>query len=139
MKKIIAIIFFFTISTLCFSQQIDSLPVLTKQDFLQKSKSQKTTAWIMLVGGAILTGTGMAIGVNESTDAVVSPFTLEPGPVLLITGSVFMLSSIPLFMAANKNKKKAMSLTIKNEKALQLHKQKFVYKSIPSISLKVAL
>jgi hypothetical protein len=49
-----------------------------------------------------------------------------------------MLGSIPLFLASGRNKRKAMSLSFKNETAPQLLKGSFAYRPIPSVSLKIS-
>lgn len=128
-----------------FSQQTNPSPALSKQDYLQKSKNQKTAAWIFLAGGGALTTTGLAIGINNAADEFVDAFTgdknnsFEIGAVMFFTGAASMLGSIPLFIASSKNMKKGMSLSLKNETIPQLTKQNFAYKTIPSLSLKINL
>lgn len=128
-----------------FSQQTNPSPTLTKQDYLQKSKNQKTAAWICLSGGGALTTTGWVIGFNSAADEFVDAFTgdknntFEIGAVLFFTGMASMLGSIPLFIASSKNMKKGMSLSLKNETIPLLTKQNFAYKTIPSLSLKINL
>jgi hypothetical protein len=57
----------------------------------------------------------------------------------LVIGGVTALSSIPFFIAAGRNKRKGMSLSLKNETAPQLQKNIFVYKPVPSLTLKINL
>ncbi len=101
----------------------------------QKSKKQKTTAWIMLGGGAGIAIAGLAIishdaSWNTSQDVaatITTIFTIgfvtpkpvvykhsTAGPILAIAGAGAMLGSIPLFISAGKNKTKA-NLILKNE------------------------
>ena len=106
---------------------------------LLKSKKQKTAAWIMLGGGAGITIAGLAIishdaswntsqDVSQGVAAIIAIVTLggfvppDPveykhsvaGPILAIVGIGAMLSSIPLFNGAAKNKRKA-NLMLKDE------------------------
>ena len=96
---------------------------------LQKSKKQKTAAWVLLGGGAGLAIAGMSIiskdASNDLSADLTTIFTLgfvapekqkhsAAGPILAIAGSAAMLGSIPLFISAGKNKRKA-SLMLINE------------------------
>ncbi len=147
MKKIIVFSLLLTMSATSFSQQTNSLPALTKQDYLQKSKKQKTAAWILVGGGAAFTITGIVIlansfedtfyGVDLTTGRVSKGSTV--GSVFTLAGVAAMLGSIPLFIASHRNKKKGMSLSLKIETAPQLQKCSFVNQSIPSLSLKISL
>lgn len=89
--------------------------------FLNKSRKQKTAAWILLSGGLITTGVGVVLA---STDAVVTVIdagfngnsTMDPtGPIISVTGLAMMAGSIPLFIAGAKNKRKAF-LSVDKEK-----------------------
>jgi hypothetical protein len=128
MKKAILLAILLVISAATFSQQIKSSPTLTKQDYLQKSKNQKTAAWVLLGGGIAMFA--IAAPGNVSFDAL---------GVLVVVGTVATLSSIPLFIASHRNKKKSMSLSFKNETAPQIQKSSFVYRSVPSLTLKISL
>jgi Ca2+/Na+ antiporter len=145
MKKIIFLFLALIISVSIFSQQINPSPTITKQDYLQKSKKQKTAAWIFLAGGGGLATTGLAIGISSADEEFVDLFTgdkdntYEIGAVMFFTGLASMLGSIPLFIASSKNMKKGMSLSLKNETIPQLTKQNFAYKTIPSLSVKINL
>ncbi|HEY6503642.1 MAG TPA: hypothetical protein VIZ28_06665 [Chitinophagaceae bacterium] len=145
MKKIPLIFMLLIIVISTFSQQNNPAPALTKQDYLKKARSQKTTAWILLGGGFVIASAGLLVEAVEVTTYVLTlpyPEPEEPsntGSVLLISGSLVMLSSIPFFSAASKNKKKALSISFKNEKALQVQNYSYVSVLVPSVSLKIAL
>jgi len=104
MKKMISLAVLLAVAVTSFSQQTEPSPVLTKQDYLQKSKSQRTSAFILLGTGAALLA--VAAPGNVSFDIL---------PILVIGGGAAIVGSIPLFIAAGKNKRKAMSLSFKNE------------------------
>lgn len=141
MKKIIFFTTLLKIATATFSQQTNLSPTLTKQDYLQKSKKQKTAARIMLGAG----GTLMIVSAFVVTDDVLGLFdprdqkngSLADG--LAYTGTAVALASIPLFIAARKNKIKALSISFINEKAPQLQNNQYVYRAIPSLTLKISL
>jgi hypothetical protein len=101
MKKLIVGISFFFFTSAVFSQEITTpSPPLTKQDYLQKSKRQKTGGFILL-------------GVGATMIAIAAPGTVsfDVVPVLAIGGSAAVLGSIPLFIAAGKNKRRAKAMT----------------------------
>ena len=84
----------------------DAVPSVQK-DYLQKSKHQKTAAWILLGGGTALIATGIIVGTGEDayfTDAA-------GGAAVAGIGLLSTIASIPLFIASGKNKKKAMHMT----------------------------
>ena len=151
MNKAIILILMLILSTNLFSQQTEPSPSLSKDAFLQKSKRQKSAAWILLAGGFASSTISVLIAAPKATEDYLSIF---PGvlvgatpiehnytgeTILLIAGTAAMLSSIPLFIAAGKNKRKAMNLVFKNEIAPQVQRTSFVYRSVPSLSLKIDL
>lgn len=96
---------------------------------LQKSKKQKTAAWLLMGGGAGIAIAGFSIISNDASKDLSDAFTtifsfgyITPaqhkhsaaGPILAIAGTGAMLGSIPLFISASKNKRKA-TLMLKDE------------------------
>jgi len=114
-----------------------------KTDYLQKSKNQKTAAWVLLGSGSVLMTTGVVLAAPKELENILgaqeNDYTVEN--ILLITGIAATIGSIPLFIASKKNKKKAMNMTtsIKIEKATIIERQSFVQSSYPAIALKINL
>jgi hypothetical protein len=117
-----------------FCQQTDVSQSLTRQDYLKKSKNQKTAAWILLGGG-------FALAVGASILDVSSDWSKSETPYLvaLSIGCASMLGSIPLFIAAGRNKRKGMNAStyfeirknpVPTNTGLTLH-------STPTLSLKI--
>ena len=100
MRKSIVCILVFFISFTAFSQLDTTKRLVTKQDYLRISKSQKTSGFIFLGLGATMIA--IAAPGNVSFDVL---------PVLAIGGSASILASVPLFLAAGRNKRKAMRLS----------------------------
>ena len=121
MKKIIAFLTVTIIGISCFSQQADNLQSIKKMDYLQKSKNQKTAAWVLVGGGIAMTVTGMVIYQNAYNKAAEDdPFgtlvslaaNVNPtGAVIATLGLLASTSSIPFFIASGKNKKKSRAIS----------------------------
>jgi len=92
--------------TISFCQQANLNNSLSQQDYLQKSKKQKTTAWIMLGGGT-------AVAVGAAILDVSSDWSKSETPYLIAmsAGGAAMLGSIPVFIASGRNKRKSMNAT----------------------------
>ena len=103
-------------------------PTITKEDYLKKSKNQKTAAFILLGAGATMIA--IAAPGNVSFDIL---------PVLAIGGAGGILGSIPLFIASGKNKKRAMNASafFDVEKTEMLSHGKIHFCKTPAISLKI--
>jgi len=135
MKKIIILTILLILASTTFGQQTKTSLALTKQDYLQKSKRQKTAAWILLGGGSALAITGLLINNQASLD--------NAGTTAIVAGIgvLSMIGSIPLFIASGRNKRKAMamsaSLKLENTSAIQGYKM--VHTSYPALSVKIKL
>ena len=130
------------------AQRVDSIAIKPSTDYLKKSKKQKTAAWVLLGGGTLLATIGAGIGVADATEVVLTGLftgeeaqTSSVGPALSLIGLTAMVGSIPLFVAARKNKKKATaaSLSFKMENATQLSRLAFVKSQYPAVSYKIRL
>ena len=138
MKKTILFYSLLLLSAVTFSQKTTPSPTLTQQDYLAKSKSQKSTAWLLVGGGtAVLAGTLISAA---SSVCIGGGCTKKSFPIVPVgLGSAAIVGSIPFFITSSRNKKKAISLSLKNEAFPQVSKQNFVYKAVPSLTLKLNL
>ena len=113
------------------AQKTNSPQLLTKEDYLQKSKHQRTTGWIFRGSGAVLFGVGIIWGATTTDDV---------GPsVLALAGGACIITSVPFFMAAKKNKRRAMEMSFDWQQSTQLQKNMFVRKAIPSLTLRMGI
>jgi hypothetical protein len=108
-----------------FSQAYTPKDSLTTEYYLQKSKSQKIAGFILLGVGV----TTLAILSKGETD-------FDVLPVLAIGGLAATVISVPLFISAGKNKRKAISLSVKKEKTFLLRNGGFTQRSFPALSVK---
>ncbi len=110
MKKILAILLvaFYTVT-------LAGQDTLTRDYYLQKSKNQKTAAWVLLGGGALMT-IGGAIWFNETFSIDIFGEDDDPGEntagFVMIAGVGAMAGSIPLFIASARNKGRAEKMTV---------------------------
>ena len=142
MKKFIVFAMLLIIATAGFSQQTKSSTAFAKQDYLQKSKNRKKVAQIMLGGGATLILTGIIIPKGEIIrDNFWSPDYKNDGmkSTFYFIGTLSMLGSIPFFISSHHNKKMAASLSLKKESFSLIHNSSLVYRTVPSLSLKLKL
>ena len=133
------------VSTASFSQQTIEAPPVIQNDYLKKSKNQKTTAWIMLGSGAVLV-TGAILWeyslALSSVWAAPESDDINSGPdVLSLVGTASMIGSILFFIAAGKNKKKARaaSVFIDFKMVPTIQQDRMRSQSIPVLGLKVSL
>lgn len=135
MKKVILSILLLVSIVNAFSQQ--TTQVKNKDYYLEKSKSKKTTAWILLGAGTASAVAG-AIGFNENFD-----FFSDNGGgadaygILFLGGVVADLVSIPFFTSAAHYKRLAADVTI-NYQNIYLPKQNTIaLGKIPSLTIKI--
>ena len=93
------------------------VPLMSAEQYMQKSKKQKTAAQIMLYGGGVFVLTAVLIGTKETDDAVIQLFggdatsNFTAADIFFWTGLVSMAGSIPLFIASSKNRRNAHTAT----------------------------
>jgi hypothetical protein len=148
MKKITIFLLFVSVDYFNFGQQTTVDAPKVKTDYLKKSKNQKTTAWVMLGGGAALIITGAVIprGDEELSFNPLDPF--EPSSVhendgikagFILVGTLSMIGSIPFFIASGKNKKRTASMSFKFQPSPRLQNGLLTRQRVPAINLKINL
>ena len=133
MKKSISIFLILAFFIAGYGQETNlTIPEITKVEYLKKSKNQKTAAWVLLGTGSLALILG-SIEVNpdygESTNR----------PFLVIGGLVMVGTSVPLFIASAKNRKRAMSLSFNKNRILQLRINNVAYSLVRSLSLRISI
>lgn len=135
----IAFCLLLSVSAVTFSQVDTTTGSPIKTDYVKKSKNQKTIAWVMAGGGFTLTGIGGIILLSDLGNIFKPDNSFHNhgtiGSVFAVTGIVSMVGSIPLFISASHNKRKAMSITFKNDFVPGLQNAFIVNKPQPEISL----
>lgn len=112
--------------------------------YSKKQKNQKTAAWILISGGAVVSVSGMIAQAATSTmDLVMIMAGSEPeefdqtGTYIAYAGLATMATSIPFFIASGKNKKRA-NIALQQQKITMGNKmnQQVTYQSL---SLRIRL
>jgi hypothetical protein len=133
MKKSISTFLIFAFLTAAYGQETNiTIPEITKASYLKKSKSQKTTAWVLLGTGALSFLVG-SIEVNpdygESTNR----------PFMVVGGLIAIGASIPLFSSSARNRRRAHSLSLGNQFVPQMICANWMQRAVPSLHLKLNL
>ena len=140
MKRIFILFLILAFSIQAFNQ-VDTAfrNTAIQTDYLKKSKNQKTVGWVFLGTGTAMIITGGLIGVNSmATHPYGGNEELNAGIILVATGIILDLASIPLFITATHNKKKAATLGIRNENVPKVMNGKMMQSSMPSLSFKMS-
>ncbi|MEP6700009.1 MAG: hypothetical protein ABJA85_01785 [Bacteroidota bacterium] len=140
MKNIIfALLVMISINSFC--QQTKTFRELTATDYLQKSKQQQTTAWLLVAGG-FLVGTGGMFMALDNTFGDNGNYNISKtriGVVMFYTGGLAVIGSIPVFISAARNKGRSMSVGLKMEKKPIIQQAGLTNTYYPAISFKLAI
>lgn len=118
------------VSTISFSQSTNNGSPVSKVDYLQKSKHQKTTGLILLGGGIVLEISG------------VIAYQYGNASILLFgAGLLSQVASIPFFISYGINKRRSkkavLSFSLEKVPGMQPSLKRFL--SSPGIALKISL
>lgn len=142
MNKIIFFATFFLLSAPSFSQQVTHSQLPAHENYLKKSKTQKTVGWILLGGGATMITASLLImnnKVNEDPLGVLVSDEASASVILGLGGIASALASIPFFIASGKNKRRAAAVSFKMEKANIVNQWAFSNNPYPALSIRVRL
>ncbi len=114
-----------------------------KIDYLQKSKNQKTAAWVLLGVGAALDIAGIfttASNANKEFNFTDPESVNHGGEIALYAaGTACLAGSLTLFIMAKKNKMKAMSITIDAQQFRQLKSNNLYTVHYPALTMRIRL
>ena len=118
-------------------QHSDTTKPLTieKNQLLSKGKWQKAVGWTML-------GTGVPVALTSSILIAILPKDVweeATGVKVLVISTVYSLAGLLILKAGIRNKKRALSLNLIENKIPVARFNRMSYKMQPGISLKVAL
>lgn len=120
---------------------------MSKQDYLDKSRKQKTTGFILAGSGVVLLAVATILSAEDVADTAVSCANLncssesgiEFGIILAEVGGLVALGSIPFFISSGKNARKAAQISFKNEPTYIPKYVGNIPRAIPSLSFSIPL
>ncbi len=132
--KIVLCLVMISMAYTSFCQQSAPAKSSTREEYLAKSKRQKSGAKVLLIGGGALLATSIVIGTTGDP-------TFETLGTLAVVGTIgaaAALGSIPLFIASEKNYRRSRAATtyFKLEKAPVLQPAGISLHSYPSVAVK---
>jgi hypothetical protein len=142
MKKIILFFACFLLISKTYCQVLPdstSKENFTKVNYLQKSKNQKTGAWVLASAGVVIFAiTGITASNNLDFSAT---RTKHKYAVPIGLSIACVAASIPLFIAAGRNKSKARQVAayFKMENIPILQQTEINFHSYPAVSIKLCL
>ncbi len=139
MKSIMLCSAFFILALHGYSQENKPDLQLTSEQYLRKSKNQKTTAWVLFgVGTTAIVG-GIAVSSGGQDELTTTLNTAFIGAPLMLLGLTLDVISIPLFVSADKNKKRAMeaSTSIKFEEVPSWSGGAIRQSTVPTLAIQV--
>lgn len=148
MKEMKKTVFVMAILAIALKGLTQSTSVPDSDYYLQKSKKQKTAAFVLLGGGAGLAAIGLAMGTASFYDEIGSIVvegeddeTYVAASILFGTGLAAMVGSVPLFIASSRNKKKAhaASASIKLQTIPVVSRQGIGKLPYPAASIRISL
>jgi hypothetical protein len=138
MKKAIVSLWFLFLTVSINAQEI-AVPTLSKDAYLKKSRVQKVIGWAFLAGGiALYIGAAKNYEIyfaNSASNSIDNSTSTLYG----IAGTGAFIGGIISFRSARKNKRMAMSVTIKKQELIMPPQSIVFIKPQPSISLNIPL
>lgn len=116
-----------------------------KTNYLQKSKNQKTAAFILLGVGAALDIGGIIATVSNANKEIDYVFSTQSSSsvshgteyALYIAGTACLMGSLTLFIVSKSNKRKALSVGIDTQQFHLLKKSNLYAVYYPTVTLKI--
>lgn len=150
MKKLLFISVICLVFSTATRAQVDTMkkaPLMSAEQYMQKSKKQKTAAQIMLYGGGAFVLTAVLIGTKEADDAFIQLFggdatsNFTAADIFFWTGLASMAGSIPLFIASSKNRRNAYAARVSINFKRNYRMESFAFKSsaYPALTFKISL
>ncbi len=145
MKRLISLLAFLFIVINLYGQKTTNY-ILDRDYLWQKSKNQNTAGWILLGTGTTMTIVG-AIGFDKNfmsfEDGNLKGGNDQKADIygfIVLAGLVMDIASIPLFISASVNKKRAARLEFGNQIIYQPNNSLLVFQkeSVPSLTLRIS-
>lgn len=122
----------------------DSSKIISKETLLLKRKKQKKVANVLLISGGSLMLISGIVAIGETAELVYTGGENEENifkasAAVFTAGLLVSAASIPFYISAGKNKRKAAALSFKQLKIPYLQNNTVAGSMIPAISIKIKL
>ncbi len=113
----------------------------SREYYLKKSHTIRNRGWVCVTGGAVVSMLGVGLAMR-SLDGLFDPNYTPPknenlADVFGYSGLVIMAASIPFFISASRNKRKAIQLSVEKDETMVIQKDRFLKVPSSSVSLKI--
>lgn len=142
MKQLLILLLVLNFIFPSFAQNTEPSSKSSATDYLLKSNKQKKAGWLLLGGGAGLTGIGLIVGVSTVWNDILEGDTRgsNAAGIIMLTGLAGMAGSIPLFIAAGKNRRKAAAeVSFKMESSTIINQWAISARQYPVIAIRLSL
>jgi hypothetical protein len=138
MQYVLLMITMLWVTSIGVAQQNPPQYKYSKEEYLKKSRTNKTVGWIMLGTGAAITATGLIIASSAPEDEFL-PEETYTGGIAMGVGLLSMVGSVPFFIVSGNQARKAATMTagIKMEKEMRLPSNGMGQTAYPAISVKL--
>lgn len=144
---VIMMVVLIVFTTIGYCQPITPLSQPVENEYLLKAKKQNSAAKVLLITGGAFSVTGFALGAANVWDEIGASIDNRrdggyvTGMVFMITGAVAMASSIPLFIAASKNRRRSTtgSVSLVMNEHYEIRHVSMITNRHPALSLKINL
>ena len=135
MRNILLLIIIAGSSFQGYGQQLSTEKKPLYNYLMAKSKQQRKTGKVLLIGGGIAYTVGALFSLNDGPSSGLN----DAAPVILSLGSCSLVASIPFFLSAGSNRNKAqdMLVSFQLEKHYTPSPQRISASSYPAVSIKI--
>ena len=81
---------------------------VTRDEYLKKSQSRKNLGWVMVGSGVLLGIISVVVAADDVGSSLSSGKPSNDGSIMLIVGGAIIIGSVPFFISAGVNKRKAL-------------------------------
>jgi hypothetical protein len=137
MKVLLLVFFSFCIRVPAYSQADTSFSKM-RAEYMAKSKKQHRAGWFLVGGGLAITTIGVLVQANSNEKNNGTEATDYTGSAIALFGGCLTITSIPFFIGAANNKRRA-TISFGKTNTMHLREGYFVKRAIPSVSLTLNL
>lgn len=126
----------------CNAQFNNERNTINQESFSAKKSPQKTIYLATAIPGVVLLSVGFVMFLSDYGEGLpggsgADEKKMKTGETLMYVGGGLTLISIPFYIASRRNNGFHITMDVKNNKMLMVHKTNFIDRYYPSLSLKI--